>query len=166
MVRALSRQDIVSVSEASSGGSAADIAGAADLYVANFTTRSFIGNEGDIRSVGSVLISADEKTEVDILNHSSVSGVIAGLGAAIAAPVIDKTTEAFVAAGGRVHAEGLRPAIEARPVSSISNSSATVADHQRRFIALAGMLAPSSMIFLYRRFSLSVELIRSWMIDH
>jgi len=104
IVMAKSDIDITSVSAAAAIGTTGAGALTVGVQVLDLTTRAFIGDGAVVRADANVLVSAEEATDLD-----QVSGNIAGAGtgaAGIAAGVgvINKTTEAFIAANASVTA--------------------------------------------------------------
>jgi hypothetical protein len=110
-VRARSVEDVSSLSAALGGGGSAGIAGAAGVYVMNLTTIASIGSErtetltpegATVQAGDSVVVSAEDSTELDLIGGTITAGGSASLGAAAVVPVINKTTEAFIGANSSV----------------------------------------------------------------
>ena len=109
-LHAQSSEDIRSLTAALTGGGSAGIAGAAGVYVLNLTTLARIGSEdgtGATVSAGdSVLVSAADNSELDLIGGSITGGGAGSVGASAAVPVIDKTTTAFIGAHSTVSGNG------------------------------------------------------------
>lgn len=104
IVMAKSDIDITSVSAAAAIGTTGAGALTVGVQVLDLTTRAFIGDGAVVRADANVLVSAEEATDLD-----QVSGNIAGagtgaVGIAAGVGVINKTTEAFIAANASVTA--------------------------------------------------------------
>ncbi|UCD79969.1 MAG: LEPR-XLL domain-containing protein, partial [Desulfobacterales bacterium] len=111
-VLAVSTEDILSISASASGGGWGAIAGSASVYTMDNTTRAFIAGgatitDGATVSAGdSVLVSAFNDTEIDLIaGNISGAGTLA-IGASAGVTVIDKLTESFIGQNTRVTAEG------------------------------------------------------------
>jgi hypothetical protein len=116
-VQANSTEDILSISASLGGAGTFAIAGSAGVYVMDNTTRAFIGDDpydtvdltGTTTTViagGSVLVSAMDDSELDIIAGNISGAGTAGFGVAAAVTVIDKTTEAFVGPTADVTGKG------------------------------------------------------------
>ena len=109
-IEAVSREAVRSISTASVQALETAIAGSGGVYVLDITTRAFVDAGAVIRAEGNVLVSANDATEVDISAGTTSTadevGESASVGAALAVPIIDKATEAFVAGADVVR--GLR----------------------------------------------------------
>jgi hypothetical protein len=122
MVTATSSEDITSVAAGVSISGSASVALDASVHVFDIITRAFIGDEdgvgsaghGNVHANGSVVISADDVTEVDkIVGVLAVAGY-AGVGAAGGVTIINKTTEAFIGNGAYVTGDGNTAGITVR----------------------------------------------------
>jgi hypothetical protein len=112
-VIAVAQEDITSIGATFAGGGSVGVGGAAGVYTINNSTRAFIGNDPLITAAssnavvtagGSVLVAADDRTEIDIIaGNLAVSGA-GSLGGAAGVTVINKTTEAFIGSGATVDA--------------------------------------------------------------
>ena len=115
-VVATSSEDITSVAAGVSASGSASVALDASVHVFDIKTLAFIGDDptdgvasagaGDVHAKGGVVISADDKTEVDKVVGVLAVATYAGVGAAGGVTIIDKTTEAFIGAGAHVTADG------------------------------------------------------------
>ncbi|HUU83030.1 MAG TPA: hypothetical protein VM243_05950, partial [Phycisphaerae bacterium] len=116
-VRANSAEDFLSISVALGVGGTAGIAGSGGVYTVDNTTRAFIGDDphdtidlsGTTTTVvaeGSVLVSAVDDTEMDIIAGNISGGGTAGVGVAAGVTVVDKTTEAFLGPNADVTGKG------------------------------------------------------------
>ena len=116
VITATSSENITSVAAGLAASGTVSIALDASVHVLDIQTRAFIGDRpgdglasagaGNVHAGGNILISADESSEIDkIVGVLAVSGT-AGIGAAGAVTVIDKTTEAFIGEGAKVTADG------------------------------------------------------------
>src|SRR5262249_20551953 len=87
--------------------------GAGGVYALDLLTRAFVGERARVRSRGSVVVSADDDTEIDI--DAGVTGVsgVSSTGGSAGAAVVQKVTEAFVGEGAQVTALGIAPGITA-----------------------------------------------------
>jgi hypothetical protein len=106
-VQANSTEDILSISASLGGAGTVAIAGSAGVYVMDIKTRAFIGDDPSdgvdltgttttVAADGSVLVSAFDDSEIDIIAGNIAGAGTAGVGVAAAVTVIDKTTEAFL----------------------------------------------------------------------
>lgn len=96
----------------------------ANVHVYDITTRAFIGDDprdktvfggtGDVHAGGNVVISADDRTEIDkVVGSVAVSGT-AAFGAAAAVTTVNKSVEAFVGDGAKVTGDGKTSATSVR----------------------------------------------------
>ena len=96
-VEALSTEDIASVSGAPGLGGGVDIAGSGGVHRINGVTQAFVDSGAVVSADGSVVIAADNASEMDI-TAGSISGALgAAAGASLAVGWVDKVTEAFIA---------------------------------------------------------------------
>jgi VCBS repeat-containing protein len=103
-VQALSTEKIVSVVGNAGAGGTVGLAGATGVLTLFLTTKAYI--QGTVRADGSVLVTADDSTDID-----NIAGNVAGsgafsLGGGAAVTVGNKTTEAYIADGAIVEAKG------------------------------------------------------------
>ncbi|MDZ4784059.1 MAG: hypothetical protein SGJ19_27745, partial [Planctomycetia bacterium] len=105
-VTATSNEDITSLVGAKAIGDAVTIAGAGGIYLLNVTTRANIAGGANVHAEGSVQVSANQREEIDVSAGTNNSADIASIGASLAAPIVNKVTEAFVAPGATVIADG------------------------------------------------------------
>ncbi|TFG87468.1 MAG: hypothetical protein E4H18_03480, partial [Hyphomicrobiales bacterium] len=115
VVAANSSEDITSVAAGISASGTASVmldASVHDLYI---ETRAFIGRDstdletsdaGLVHANGSVGVSADDETEIDKVVGVLAVGGSAGIGAAGAVTIVDKTTEAFIGPNATVIGDG------------------------------------------------------------
>ena len=121
-VTADSVEDITSVAAGLSAGGFAGLAGDASVHVLDIATRSFIGDDprdavpsagpGNVHAEGSIIVAADDDSEIDKVVGVLAVGGGAGLGAAAGVSTVDKNTEAFIGAGANVSADGNTKHIE------------------------------------------------------
>jgi hypothetical protein len=115
-VLATSSETITSIDASVSVGGSAAVAGNAGVYVLNVTTRAFIGLDPRNSSAvsgptmvtagGTVQLASSEVTQLSTLAGNFSVGGDGAVGAAVAVPIISKTTESFVGAGASVTALG------------------------------------------------------------
>ena len=113
LVEAYAREDITSVSASLGGGGRAGVGGAVSTYTLTLTTRAAIGAGSRVTADGSIVVAADDATEVDMLAGNAAIGGSAGVGASAGVVVINKTTEATVGTGAELTARGLRGGLAA-----------------------------------------------------
>ncbi|KPK01382.1 MAG: hypothetical protein AMK71_05800, partial [Nitrospira bacterium SG8_35_4] len=121
-IRAKSEEDIMSISASAAGGGTFAVAGSAGVDVMDISTRAFIGDDPtdvvalsgntNVHAHGSVVVSAEDDTEVDIIAGNISGAGTVSIGASAAVPVINKKTEAFIGSTGRVTGEGKTPALD------------------------------------------------------
>ena len=112
-VTASATEDITSVAVGLAASGTAAVTADASVHVINNTTLAFIGAEtgtgighGDVNADGSVLISANDGTELNkVVGAAAFSGT-AAVTAAGAVTVSNKTTEAFIGQGAWVTGRG------------------------------------------------------------
>ncbi|MCA9199958.1 MAG: hypothetical protein KDA87_20605, partial [Planctomycetales bacterium] len=123
-VTADSSEDITSVAAGLSIGGDAGVALDASVHVMNIATRAFIGDDyasgpasfgaGNVVANGSIVVAADDRTEIDkVVGAGAIAGY-AAIGAAGGVSTIDKNTEAFIGAGAKVQADGNTAGISVR----------------------------------------------------
>jgi len=113
LVRAISDEDVTSIVGTRSVGNDLTVAGSAATCILDLSTKAFIESSAVVHAVGNVLVSAEDRTEIDLIAGARNAALVGSAGAAIAAPVIIKTTEAYLATGATVTAEGNRAALDA-----------------------------------------------------
>ncbi|MCP3913837.1 MAG: hypothetical protein GY713_23190, partial [Actinomycetia bacterium] len=116
LVTATSNEDFTSVAAGVGAAGSAAVTLDASVHLLNLITRAWIGDDPDdaVASSGpglvlasdSVIIWADDKTEIDKVVGVLAIGGFAGVGAAGGVSIVDKRTEAFIGAGARVVGEG------------------------------------------------------------
>ena len=114
MLQALNQEGVLSISgTASSGNSAAAIAGAASVYTVNDTTEAYVGAGTTVEAGGSVMIAANDSTAMNLTAGPSSANLSLGvsIGAAAGVAILNKTTSAFVGSGATVDANANTPAI-------------------------------------------------------
>ena len=123
VVEALSTEDLASFAVAGAFSGSVGVNLSASIYQVTATTRAYIGNDPvglssvDITNVhadGSVIVSADTFTEMDLIAGGLAVAGSVGVGAAGAVAIVDKTTEAFIGSLAQVTGKGQQPAINAR----------------------------------------------------
>src|SRR5262249_5603470 len=73
-------------------------------------TRAYVGERAKVRSLGNVVIAADDATEIDLRAGLSASSAASAAGS-VTAGVVEKTVEAFIADGADVVALGTKGGI-------------------------------------------------------
>ena len=106
IVRALSTDHLTSIAPGGSVGGSAGISGSLGVQVFDSTTRAFVGNAARVDADGSVLVDAENSTDLDILAGTVSVGGSVGVGASASVPVINKTTEAFIDHNATVNGRG------------------------------------------------------------
>src|SRR5262249_3582596 len=108
-VSASATQDVTSVAVGIAAGAGASVTADASVHVIDNTTRAFIGAEtgpgighGDVNSKGTVLITANDSTELDKVVGAAAIGLNAAVTAGGAVTVSNKTTEAYIGEGAWV----------------------------------------------------------------
>jgi len=116
IVTADSSEDFTSVAAGVSGSGTVSVALDAAVHTLTISTRAFIGDDpddmipsagaGDVHANGSVVVAADDTSEIDkVVGVLAVSGT-AGIAAAGGVSVVNKTTEAFIGRGAKVTGDG------------------------------------------------------------
>jgi hypothetical protein len=113
IVQAISFEDILSIGVSGGIGAAAGVAGSVSVYTIDLITRAYIGADSEIGAGGSVMVSASDETEMDIID-GAISGGSAGVGAGAGVTVITKTTEAYIDDHAVVDAKANQDAIEVK----------------------------------------------------
>ena len=111
-----SLEDITSVAAGVAIGANVGVAIDAAVHVLDVTTMAYIGDDpsdgtpsagpGDIHAGGTIVIAADEWTEMDNVVGAAAGGVYTGAATAAGIAVVDKQTQAFVGAGQMIRADG------------------------------------------------------------
>ena len=104
IVMAQSDLSITSVSAAAAIGTTGAGALTVGVSVLDLTTRAFIGAGAVVRSDGNVLVSAEEDTSLDQVSGNISGGGTGAGGIAAGVGVLNKTTEAYIAANASVTA--------------------------------------------------------------
>ena len=122
LITSSSSEDVTSVAAGMGVSGTVSVALDASVHLLDVKTRAFIGDDpsdndrenprtlsagpGDVHAGGNILIDANDASEMDkIVGVLAVAGS-AGVGAAGAVTIVDKTTEAFIGAGAKVTADG------------------------------------------------------------
>jgi len=116
VVKATSEEDITSVAAGISAAGGAAVTVDASVHVIGTQTRAFIGDDpddataslgaGDVLAQGTVIVSADDRTELDkVVGALSAAGSFAGT-ASGAVTVLNKNTQSFIGAGAKVQGNG------------------------------------------------------------
>ncbi|MFV2069876.1 MAG: beta strand repeat-containing protein, partial [Pirellulales bacterium] len=116
LVLADSSEDITSVAAGLSASGGVSVAADAGVHVLDITTRAFIGDDpndatpsagaGNVHAKGSIVVAADDRTEIDKVVGVLAVATYAGIGAAAGVSTIDKSTEAFIGVGANITADG------------------------------------------------------------
>ncbi len=110
--KAISDEDIKSISASIAGGGSNAIAINAGVSVYNFTTRAAIAPNGTdtatVAADGSVVVNAADTTNLDVISGNLTVSGSTSVGAAAGVTVITKTTEAFLGPHADVTALGTR----------------------------------------------------------
>ncbi|MEM7769221.1 MAG: DUF4347 domain-containing protein [Cyanobacteria bacterium P01_A01_bin.37] len=107
-IRALSEEDIASVSASIGAAGTAGIAASVGVSTLSITTKAFIGDRATAYAEGNILVDADVQTEADIFAGGASVGGTAGIGASVGVPIIEKDTSASIGTSADVTAKGLR----------------------------------------------------------
>jgi hypothetical protein len=124
-VRAYSVQTVLSSSGTADTALVIGLAGAGGLHVFAVTTRASIAGTGIVTAHGSVQVAADDRTVARVIVGDDVAAVAASAGGAVAAVVLQKTVESFLANGARVTALGNRTASTPTPERLTAPTSPT-----------------------------------------
>ena len=104
-VEALSTEDVLTLAAGGGGGGSAGVAGSATVTVLHETTRASLDEGADIEAARVVVAASDETTTFGVAAALAIGGSFAvGAGADVA--VVDKKTQAFIAAVKRVVVTG------------------------------------------------------------
>ena len=114
-VNANASENVTAVGGAVGGGGSAGIAGAAAIDVWTINTRASISDPNPtsgalplVKARGNVIIGSDHNATLNLIAGGAAVGGSGGVGASIALPIINETTEAFVGSSARVDALGNR----------------------------------------------------------
>ena len=131
-VDASSIEDLASITGTLGLSELISIAGSGSIQRLSVTTQAYVDSGADVYAAGSVVISADDASEIDAsADSASLSGLVGAAGAALGVAWVDKVTEAFIAGAdagrtdpfgapgdtlgaARVEAAGLLPAVAAK----------------------------------------------------
>src|SRR5215203_4846896 len=111
-VDATSSEDATSISAGGSFGGTAAVSVNAGVSVYDITTRAYIANGTSlsdgaaILADGSVRVAADETLKLDVVAGAIAAGGSAGVGAAVAVPVVTKNTHSWIGDYAIVNAKG------------------------------------------------------------
>src|SRR5262249_12397357 len=84
--------------------------GSLEAYKVQATTYAAISNNATVTAQGSVVVNADDRTEIDLVAGVAAVAISNTGGASGGLVVLDKDTRAYVDNGATVTALGLRPA--------------------------------------------------------
>ena len=111
-----SQEDITAVAAGVGASGAVAVVVDAAVHVLDITTRAFVGDDpsdvvpsagpGDVHANGSIVIAADERTEMDNVVGVAAASLYSSNGAAAGVVVANKRTEAFIGEAARVTADG------------------------------------------------------------
>ncbi len=137
-----STEDFTSVAAGAAGAGTAAIAADAAVHVLDITTRSWIGDDpsdnvaskgaGNYLAMGSMLVAADNKTEIDKVTGVAAGATFAGLSGAAGVSTSKKLTEAFI---GMVRSSTPWPNSQC-PVYTRANSIMEQQDRQSAHLVL------------------------------
>ena len=106
-----SSEDITAVAAGLSASGGVSVIVDAAVHVLDITTLAYIGDDpndgfpsagaGDVHANGSIVIAADERTEMDNVVGVAAGGLYTAAATAAGIAVVDKTTNAFVGNGGK-----------------------------------------------------------------
>ena len=124
LINADSKEDFTSVAAGISIAGSAAFAVDASVHVLDINTRAFIGDDprdniasggaGHVHANGSIVVAADDQTEIDKVVGVLAIGGSAGIGAGAAVSVTKKNTEAFLGNGAKVTADGNTTGLDVR----------------------------------------------------
>jgi filamentous hemagglutinin family protein len=112
IVDADSAEDVNSVAAAIGAGGSAGIAGSASVYDMELTTGATIGDGAKVSADGTVVVSAHDGTEMDMIAGNGAFGGTAGVGASAAVQVINKTVTAGIGKNAEVTGLGTGDGIQ------------------------------------------------------
>ncbi|MGD8330967.1 MAG: hypothetical protein PVJ49_16170, partial [Acidobacteriota bacterium] len=114
-IEALSSEDVKSLTGTLSLSALATIAGSGGVHRLDITTQAYVDSGADVDAAGSVVIAADDSTQVDVsADAAGLSLAVGAAGASLAATSVAKVTEAFIAGTAMVHAGGTLAPVTAR----------------------------------------------------
>ncbi|KAG1649190.1 hypothetical protein GQR58_029240 [Nymphon striatum] len=105
-VDAISNEKVTTVSVGASFAGSAAISINATVPVFNITTTADIGTGAIVRADGSVRVEADEDLKLDVIGGNISGGGSAAVGAAVAVPIVTKTTTARIGNNAQVSGAG------------------------------------------------------------
>ncbi|MBD3316856.1 MAG: hypothetical protein GF344_13800, partial [Chitinivibrionales bacterium] len=105
IIEAVSTENIDSIVTAAGVSDIAVIAGSGSLYLITPVTQGYIAGGATV-TADNVIVSADDVSSVDVNAGSAGAAYGVSLGASVAAPVLSKTTQAFIGAGATVTTYG------------------------------------------------------------
>ncbi|MCI0585009.1 MAG: hypothetical protein L0227_19305, partial [Chloroflexi bacterium] len=111
--RAFTEEDLTSRTGTTGLAFVTAFGGAAGAHALEITSKASIADGANVRAEGSVVVTADAASEIDIVTGDRNASTGAAGGASASAVVIDRTTEAFIGTGAQVVALGLRNPVEA-----------------------------------------------------
>ncbi|HEY1378701.1 MAG TPA: hypothetical protein VGF55_18020, partial [Gemmataceae bacterium] len=111
-VQAVSDEGVVSVSGTEGLSFVSSIAGSGGLYQLQVTTKAYVDGGADVRAAGSVVVSADDHSDVHTVAGIAAAAA-ASAGASAGLVLLDKDTEAYVDSGAHVTALGQLPPVTA-----------------------------------------------------
>ncbi len=117
-ISADSIENIASVSAGVAASSSVGVAANANVQVLGITTRALLGDDptdakagagaGDVHAEGSIVVAADDSSDIDIITGAVGASGSAGVGAAVGVVTTTKNTAALIGEGAKVTADGLR----------------------------------------------------------
>ena len=112
-VSAGSSEELRSIGAGFSAGGTAGVQGAASVVTLTTDTQAYIAGGATAHSEGNVVVAASGESELDMLAGAGAIGGTAGVGAAAAVAVVDKTTHAYIGNGAEVTALGKKTGTQA-----------------------------------------------------
>ncbi|MHC4507326.1 MAG: FG-GAP-like repeat-containing protein, partial [Planctomycetota bacterium] len=112
-ILAFSREELTSVTGTIEAALLAGIGASTAVHALDIHTQAAVGAGGRLFAVGSVLVHADDETEIDLFSGAPTAGLISSGGAAVGGALIEKSTEAFIDGGAEVTALGSTAGIQA-----------------------------------------------------
>lgn len=111
-VLAGSEEKIRSIGAGFSAGGTAGVQGAASVVVLTTDTQAYLAGGASAHSEGNAVVAASGDSEIDMLAGAGAIGGTAGVGAAAAVAVVDKTTHAWIGDNAEVTALGLKAGVQ------------------------------------------------------
>ena len=111
-IGSVSGENITSISAGGSGGGDVAVALNAGVSVLSPTTRAYIGggplaaDGATVTTNGSVIVSANEQTTMNVISGNLTFSGSASIGAAAGVPIVNKTTEAYIGQNAHITAKG------------------------------------------------------------